>query len=249
MLTKRITSLQHPLIKHLVCLRKEHAYREEKKRLLIPGKKLIEELASSVSIETLLIEEGRPLLESVQAHVRWLVPAQILKKVTGLQEPDPYAAECCFPSFSDLSSSRYLLILDRISDPGNLGTILRSALALSWDGVFFTPHTADPFNEKALRAAKGATFHLPLARGSWEELDRLVQNNPRTLYLADLKGVSIDQMTFSAPLGMILSNEAKGCSEEAKSRSTAVSIPMCGKMESLNVASAAAICLYTIRAL
>jgi TrmH family RNA methyltransferase len=137
-------------------------------------------------------------------------------------------------------------VLDRISDPGNLGTLLRTALALGWEGAFLTPHSADPFNDKAIRASKGACFFLPLQEGSYEELEELLKENQITAYVADLKGTSLPNLKVKHPLALILGNESLGPSAWAKQHGSAISIPMKKDVESLNVASAGAILMYEL---
>ncbi|MBS0628210.1 MAG: RNA methyltransferase, partial [Verrucomicrobia bacterium] len=156
---KTITSLQHPLVKDLVRLRKDKSFRRKQGKVLITGCKQIKELlASGVLVETLILESDFSFSSSIPI-VR--VTKEILKKISGLEEPEPMAAVVVLPSFCDLSKVSYLLVLDGIADPGNLGTLLRTAWALGWEGVYLTENSCDPFNEKALRAAKGATFFLP----------------------------------------------------------------------------------------
>ena len=240
MAIKELTSLQHPLVKHLVKLREDRAYRYASKRVVISGVKLIKELSSRFPLRTLFIEKGHSPSFPLQAESTYLVSSQMLKKATGLENPEPLAAEIDMPEEKSLSSCRYLLVLDGIADPGNLGTLLRSALALGWDGALITPHSTDPYNEKALRSAKGATFILPWKWASWEELDV-------PIYAADAKGKPLSACSFSSPLALALGNEAHGVSKSLMSRATSVAIPMREEMESLNVASAGAILMYAIR--
>src|SRR3990167_437079 len=153
MVAKKIESLQHPLVKHWVQLRQERSYREKTQEVLIIGKKMVSELKPALMIST----QDFPF----DAKEQYLVTEQILKKVTNLNQPDGYAGVLPLPKPQQLGQKNRLLILDQISDPGNLGTVLRSALAFNWEGVILTPGTVDLFNDKALRSAKGATFHLP----------------------------------------------------------------------------------------
>ena len=190
---QEIKSLSNPLVKHWVKVRTDSSYRKEKKSALITGSKLIAELGTKVALKALILETEAPLPAAFsQVPLLYRVPFSLLKKITGLEHPEPIAAETALPSPGKLEGKKFLLALDGVSDPGNLGTLLRTALALNWEGVFITSHSADPFNDKALRAAKGATFHLPLRMGTWEELSRLIQENQLHVYLADIKGSSPD---------------------------------------------------------
>ncbi len=230
MVTKKITSLQHPLVKHWVKLRTDKAYREETQRVLVSGKKMVKELP----VEVLITVNGEGEHE---------VTEEIMKKITGLEQPDGFAAEVKLPAPQNVGKMEYVVVLDRIADPGNLGTLLRTALALGWGGVIVTPGTVDLFNDKALRAAKGATFRLPYAQMSHEEIADLKHH----FYTADLQGKSVETLQFKAPLALILSNESQGAQAWSASVGEKITIPMKGQMESLNVAISGAILLYAMR--
>lgn len=232
MQAKVISSLHHPLIARWVQLRTKREAREEAGRVLISGQRMVHELA----LEVLITTEPSHL----EAKEKYLVTDAILKKITGLNEPDGFAAEVALPQPQDVKHGSHLLVLDQIADPGNCGTLLRSALALGWDGVIVTPGTVDLFNDKALRAGKGAQFHLPFARMEWPEIAKL----PHMFYTADLEGKPLGSVRPSTPLALILSSESHG---PTQIRGEKITIPMNGKTESLNVASSGAILLYTMR--
>lgn len=246
---REISSLQHPLVKYLVKLKESRDFRYEKRRVLISGLKLVQELSSLFRLRSLLIEQGFTPSFSYQADEVYAVSTPILKKITGLINPEPIAAEIDMPQEQDFSTVNYLLILDSISDPGNLGTLLRSALALGWQGAFLTLGSADPFNEKAIRAAKGATFKLPIKRGSWHELSELLQGGKFTLFAADAKGEDFAKRQALPPMALALGNEAHGLQHEIVDAANLIAIPMSGLMESLNVASAGAILMHALRQL
>jgi len=252
MVPKKLTSLQHPFVKYAVSLRKERYLRKQEKKVLIMGTKMVEELIlSKVSIQTLLVqEEMLPSLSFLSEKTFpeiLLITHDILKKITGLPNPEPIAAVVSTPPFQDLSNSSRLLVLDGLSDPGNVGTLIRSALALGWDGVYLLENTCDPFNEKALRAAKGATFKLPMSEGTWNNFLSMSQKNSFQVLVADINGTQVQDHTISAPLALILSKESQGAREEAKKLFQKITIPMNSQAESLNVASAGAILLYELK--
>lgn len=238
MLAKRISSLQHPSVQHWADLVKKRSYREEVRSVLVSGEKLVRELARYVPLKTLITSFEE---DALPAEERFLVTEGILKKITGLGTPDGYAAVVPLPPSQDLSSLRYLLILDQIADPGNLGTLLRTAYALGWEGIVATPGTVDFFNDKALRAAKGATFRLPLSCATPEE----IISWGKTIYVADVEGKPLAQSAFQPPLALVLSNEARGPKHWVHGQK--IHIPMSQDAESLNVASAGAILLYAMR--
>ncbi|WP_420421817.1 TrmH family RNA methyltransferase [Simkania sp.] len=232
-----ITSLQHPYVKHLVKLRSNRKYRYEKKAVFLEGKKLLSEL--KLPLKTLIIREGEET--SLQAETIYHVPSNVFEKVSGVQAPEGLAAEIAMPPFADLSQKKRVLALDKINDPGNLGTLIRTALALGFDGVFLTENSVDPYNEKALRAAKGATFKIPLQMGDLETFARSFH-----LYIADLEGTPLPSVTFQTPAILLLGNEAQGISKEMQKNGTSVTIPIKNQMESLNVAIAGSILMHAM---
>lgn len=240
MLPKTITSLQHPQVRHWTQLLRDKTHRIKSGSVLISGEKLVRELAVDTPFLCLMTLEDAPKIE---ARERYVVNESILKKITGLESPDGYAAEIPLPEPRDLSGSKLLLILDQISDPGNLGTLLRTAYALGWDGVIATPGTVDFFNDKAIRAAKGATFRLPYAIMPPEELSSW----KISYYVADIEGEPLSEISFRSPRALILSSEAKGPCAWAEKIGVKIHIPMRAETESLNVASAGAILLYAMR--
>ncbi|MDE3045806.1 MAG: RNA methyltransferase [Verrucomicrobiota bacterium] len=237
MVSKEILSLQHPFVKEWVALRLEKKARDEAGQVLLMGEKMIRELAKKVSLEAIITVAPAP---DIHAKEHYLVSEAVLKKITGLPAPDGFAAIAPLPKPQKMEGKQRLLILDRIADPGNLGTLLRTALALGWDGVFFTPGTVDPFNDKALRASKGALFSLPFSYGK-----PLIEGY--TPYLADTEGTPLSKVKASLPLALILSNEGEGPAPWAEKYAHKIAIPMHNGVESLSVATSGAILLYELR--
>jgi len=244
MITRSISSLQHPLVKRLVKLRDSRPFRTQEKSVLIVGVTLVSDVAAHMPLKTLISVDPLPF----NAQESYLAPPEVLKKIINISTDDLVAAEVELPPPSSLEGKKMIIILDGLADPGNVGTILRTAVALGWDGAFLTPHTADPFNDKALRAARGAPLFLPLRQGSWEELKELVHSNQMTIYIADIEGKGLQEASFKKPLGLVLGHETQGPSTQAQELGEAITIPMESSMESLNVASAAAIIMYQMRA-
>lgn len=240
--TQEITSLRHPLVSRWLLLRRERPFREEQKAVFVVGETVVRELAQKFPILSLVTTEPT---SAIRAKEHYLVTSEILKKISGLGEPDGFAAEIALPQSQNLRSKKSLLVLDQLTDPGNVGTLLRTALAFGWEGVITTPGTVDLFNDKALRAARGATFQIPYMHQSHDELlEWISEKNP---FLADTNGVALDQLRTPGPCSLILSSEAHGPQNWIKERAKKVSIPMQEAVESLNVACAGAILLYAMR--
>jgi RNA methyltransferase, TrmH family len=138
-----------------------------------------------------------------------------------------------------------VLLLDGVSDPGNAGTLLRSAEAAGAEFVLFGPGSVDPFNDKVLRAGMGTHFRLPLSSCStWEETVSHLREGIE-LYVAETSAaISYDEVDWTRPAVLIVGSEAHGPSAEARSAATAISIPMHGPVDSLNAAMAGTIILF-----
>lgn len=243
---RQVTSAQHPLVKHLVKLRQNRDYRYDHHSLVIEGLKLVAEMARDTHFKCVAVRDETLLPKGIKADDMLVVTDSVMQKISGMQTPEGIVAEIAMPHPAALQGLRHVVALDGIAEPGNVGALLRSALALGWEGVFILENSCDPFNEKAIRAARGATFRLPLAWGSWEQLKGLIQNNKLTPIVADLHGRNLDDVKVNGGVLLVLGNEARGVSDEAKAACQAVTIPMPGNMESLNVSVAGGIMMYIL---
>lgn len=242
----QITSVQNPLIKHLVKLRHNRDYRYEHQSLIIEGIKPIAEISRQLQPKTLLTLDETLIPEGVSANETFVVNESVMKKISVMSSPEGLIAEFPMPKPAEFKKVHRLIALDGISDPGNLGTILRTALAFNWDGAFILGESCDPYNEKALRAARGATFRLPIAWGSWADLKKIVDDHKLQAVVADLKGTPLRDFPHPQGILLTLGNEAHGPSPEMKGFCQPLTIAMPGKMESLNVSVAAGILLYQL---
>jgi RNA methyltransferase, TrmH family len=238
-----ITSLQHPLVKHFVKLRTDRAYRQLQQKVIIEGLKPILELQSFVT-QLLYTPAFANYAQIIQPTSE--VTEGIMQKISGMTAPEGIIAEVQMPAFISLTSCPSILVFDGVSDPGNLGTLLRTALALGWEGAYFLPEGCDPFNEKVLRAARGAHFKLKLGQGTVKTLQNLVQDQKRQAWVADIQGEDVGYIQATKPCVLVVGNEAHGASQAVKKFCAPVTIPMSGQMESLNVAVAGGILLYTL---
>ncbi|MDX8431011.1 MAG: RNA methyltransferase [Candidatus Algichlamydia australiensis] len=239
--TRKIGSLQHPLVKHLVKLREKRHYREEQKSAFVLGRRMVQTIAPHTQLNRVVTLNEQT---EFSAEEQLIVTPEILKKISGTPSPEPIAAEVALPKNQKISG-KLLLALDKISDPGNLGTLIRTAYAFGADGVFLTEGSADPFNDKALRAAKGATFLIAIQQGSLVELLELSKKIPT--FIADLDGKQLTKP--QTPALLILGNESHGPSSELASIGERITIPMRKEIDSLNVAIAGSILLHQLRSL
>jgi TrmH family RNA methyltransferase len=238
-----ISSLQNPLVKHLVRLRQEGDYRMEHRLIVLEGVKPIQEANGIIQ---LFYTAPYVSQTSFFNGEEFEITDQVLRKISGMNSPEGIAAVVKMPASISLDKQRYVVALDGINDPGNMGTLLRTALAFGWEAVYFLPGGCDPFNEKVLRAARGAHFKLPFASGTAEDLQRWCEKNGVEPLVADLKGKSPNQRVDRESCLLVVGNEAHGPSAKILSFCKAVTIPMPGEMESLNVAIAGGILLYLL---
>ncbi len=235
---KKITSLQNPLVKHLVKLREERAYREMEGQALVFGSVVIEEL--SKKLETLA-------LFSLEGGKDYIVTREVLKKISGLKSAPDSAAIFPLPKEKDCTGMNFILVCDRISDPGNLGTLVRSAIGLGWEGLFLLDHSVDLFNDKVIRASRGASFLLPYCRGNLKEFDTFAKKNHLTVFVADVTGHDVREISGPKKAALLLGTEGQGQSKEALKLGKKITIPMKEGTDSLNVAVAGSILMYALK--
>lgn len=142
-----------------------------------------------------------------------------------------------------------LLVLDAVQDPGNVGTIVRTAAALGADATIALPGTVDLWNAKVVRSAMGAHFHHCAFHGTWEEVAAFCQSGEVSVWGADAGGAPLHGLAAPPRLALVMGNEGNGLSPHVReSVSRLVSLPIASSVESLNVAVAAGILLYQLRA-
>ncbi len=253
-MTPLLTSAKNPRIQRIRALQTSPKARREAGAFVAEGIRLLEEaLRAGWTPATLLAVEELPpraarLVEAYRARGTepvWVTP-RVLAAASDTRTPQGVLA--VFPKRRlPLPEERdFLLLLDGIRDPGNLGTILRSALAAGVQGVLLPPENADPYAPKVVRSAMGAHFHLPLVSGSWEESTALLGGMP--VYLAEARrGLPYTQADFRSPCALLVGGEAAGASAAARRIATrSLHIPMPGPVESLNAAIAAAVLMFEV---
>lgn len=250
-----ISSLQNTQIKAARKLM-QRRYRHEEERLLIEGLRLVSDAwrsgifpqqvfyneevrTTSVEIDALLAEMERKGLPTLACTAG--VFASLCETVT----PQGIAAIVPLPKRSLPTDTSLIMILDGVRDPGNAGTLLRSAEAAGVDFVIFGPGTVDAFNDKVMRAGMGVHFRLPIRIcATWPEVNSLL---PATfsLFLADaVANLAYDKVDWKQPAGLVVGGEANGAGDEMRRRAETIAIPMIGSTESLNAAMAGTIILF-----
>jgi RNA methyltransferase, TrmH family len=249
-----LTSLTNPKIKLARSLSRRRE-REQARQFVIEGVRLIEEAVGAGITPALAFytssahgdRRARILLERIVKLTResYEVSNTVMRDIASTETPPGILAVVPFPDLAITPRPTFVLILDGLRDPGNLGAILRSARASGVDLVLLGPGTVDAYNDKVVRAAMGAHFRIPIRSASWVEIGEKTRDMQR-VYLADAHGSLIySDADWLRPLALIIGGESEGATEPARQLATArVRIPMRGDTESLNVAMAATLLMF-----
>ena len=243
---EHITSLKNPKVTAWKAL-KDRKGRRESGCFLVEGRKMVEEaLASAFDVETVLVQEGMELPDGLTMPV-YELPAHVLAAVCDTKTPQGIAAVVRMKEQSALG--KHIVVLDGVQDPGNVGTIIRTADAAGLNGVLLSNQCADVFSPKVLRATMGSIFRMNL---------RTTDDLPGELTKLREKGYSIlssqldgtpfyEREKVAERFALIVGNEGNGGSEQVQQTAThRVRLPMRGGAESLNAAIAAAIMMYEL---
>ncbi|RVQ65953.1 RNA methyltransferase [Croceicoccus ponticola] len=260
---RQITGLSNPTVKYLRSLRdKKHRKREQ--RFMAEGLRLLTDARETGRLpETLVMAERRehhPLLDALIVDVERAggdvieVSEAALEKITGKENPQAVCG--VFAEFDtslgkiDRAASPLILVAQAMRDPGNLGTMLRTADAVGAGGLVLIDDCADPFSVEAVRASMGAIFTVPLAQARWDEFRGWLRAGPGQLVAASLRE-SHDYRTaaYAAPCFVMVGNESRGLPEEYEMEcDLRVHMPMRGRADSLNAAVAGAVLAYEVLA-
>lgn len=252
-----ITSLKNSRIKYIKSLsRKKNRWAEKKYILegirsvgqLLENTDSVEEVIYSKEVKNLNRGEDVLRISEDRGVLCTEVSKEVFDSITMTESPQYIMAiaEFRLSELRDvLNKGRQLIFLDRIQDPGNLGTIMRTAEAMGFDGIVFTDGTVDIYNPKVLRSAMGVEIPLIYYETSEEAVRELKEKGIRIIssYLDTDKNIFEADLSESAAI--VIGNEANGISDEIIAESDElVKIPMAGKAESLNAAAASAIIMY-----
>ena len=243
-----ITSRQNPLFQTIRRLNSSAAFRRQKGLFVCEGPKLLEEAVKwGADIDTVVLAQGTAL--PLPSGVRVVeTPPDVLSSLCDTRTPQGVLFTCRLPDTArplEPTGKRYL-VLDGVQDPGNLGTVWRTADALGCDGLILVELCADPFSPKAARATMGACFRMPVWQTDLERLKEFCAGAGLPLYATALREDTEDvrkvDLTRAA---VVIGSEGRGVSEELLSLcEKTLKIPMEDKCESLNAAVAAAIVLW-----
>lgn len=237
-----INSLTNARVKQWVKY-KDKKHREQDQKFLIEGEHLIEEAHKAGLIDVIIIEQSHTC--KYYSYESYEVTPEIMKKLSDSISGTWIMAVCHYPKHSTEDLGKHIVLLDDVQDPGNVGTIIRTALSFGYDSVVLSTHCADVYNEKVIRSTQGALFHLPVLRKNLEEVIQHLQEQHIPVFATALENANpMSSIEKPNEVALIFGNEGSGVSkwilDQADQR---VFIEM-KNFESLNVAVAAGISLY-----
>ncbi|MEC1180446.1 RNA methyltransferase [Metasolibacillus meyeri] len=246
---KRIESTQNALVKHwkkLVTTRKE---REKSQEFIVEGFHLIEEaLKNKEQIVQIIVKDNvdLPLLWPIDDIEIVQVNDVVAKELAETEQSQGVFAHCKQLKIEGMNDWRKVLLVDAVQDPGNIGTMIRTADAAGLDAVILGKGSADAFNPKTLRSAQGSHFHIPVVRGDLAEWVENLQDEGVAVYGTALENaVSYKEIQATDAFALIVGNEGSGISPQLLAKTDQnIIIPILGQAESLNVAVATGILLY-----
>ncbi len=252
---KRIESRENALIKRLTRLSADRRARRESGLMVCEGGKMLEEaLRSGVMVCDVLLADGAAVSEDIlrgaeAAGARlYSCPPALLAKVSNVKTPQGVVFSCTRPvlALDTLAGATRLIVLEGLQDPGNLGTILRTADAFALDGVVLCEGCVDPTSPKVVRATMGAAFRIPTVTAPLAQVAAFLKEQGLPMYAAALGADSVPLTQVGLRRAAVLiGSEGHGATQEAMALSDrCIIIPMEGRAESLNASVAASILMY-----
>lgn len=242
---KEITSLTNPYIKNLEKLY-DKKVRDSENQYLIEGYHLIKEAINANVLEKVLITKIDDEIEDIE---NILVPYEIIKKLSKTKTPQGILGVCRIKESNEQLGDK-ILLLDDINDPGNLGTLIRSALGFNFKDIIISNNTVDVYNDKVIRSSQGAHFKVNIIRRDlMSVIKELTAKNYMVIGTLDSK-TDLQDIKSKNKYAVILGNEANGISPEILDQTDVnVRIGMNEKLESLNVSVAGSIIMYYLNEL
>lgn len=251
-----ITSAKNPKVQWVRGLQARASDRRRENAFVVEGVRMAEEAAQSgwrprlafytdeLSARGLVVIKQ---LHEIGAEVEHVSEA-VMRTASDTDTPQGILVVLEKQELRWLEPLNFVLILDQIRDPGNLGSILRTAAAAGVQVVFLPPDSVDSYSPKVVRAGMGAHFRLVIRKASWEEILQCIEEYHLRVFLADASaGVAYQDVDFHRAFALIIGGEAQGASSKAiEEAEQNVNIPMPGGGDSLNAAAAAAILLFEV---
>jgi len=249
---KRIESTQNALVKYWKKLATTRKERERSGEFIVEGFHLVEEaLKNKEQVLQLIVREGvdLPMLWPIDDIAIIEVTVAVAKEFAETETSQGVFAVCKQPLLKEdvMASWRKVLLIDAVQDPGNIGTMIRTADAAGLDAVILGKGSADIYNPKTLRSAQGSHFHIPVLRGDLEDWIEHLQENGVPVFgtALDEDAVVYSDIQHTGAFAIMMGNEGSGIHPQLLAMTDQnIMIPIFGQAESLNVAVATGIVLY-----
>lgn len=246
-----ISSLQNPKVKYIRRLQAEKRFRRREAAFVVEGTRWLKELVSLAhpvqsvfyTNDWLHNADHIDILQQVQVPSQ-VVSDEVMAAMSDTETPPGVLSVSNMTPVALSKQPSFLLILDSVMTPGNLGTMLRSAAAAGADGVLLSPGCVDAYNPKVLRGSMGAHLRLPVHDLSWKEIGGITKGMAVWI-TAVTHATDYTTINWTQPSAIIIGNEARGVGDEAERVANGrLTIPMHNDTESLNAATAAAVVLF-----
>lgn len=252
-----ITSTSNEQVKNIIQLKEKAKVRRQKKLFVVEGIKMFREIPKDKLVSVFVSEKFEKENEELLSHTDYiLLSDSVFKKISDTVTPQGILAVVKQNEFTveDIIERRNkerscIVVLDRLQDPGNLGTIVRTGEGAGITGIVMSNDSVDLYNPKVIRSTMGSVFRVPVAvvPDLQDAIKKMKQNGIET-YAAHLNGMEYQKGAFGKDIALLIGNEAKGLSDEVSVMADKIiKIPMEGKVESLNAAVATAILMYEAR--
>ena len=232
----QIESVNNPRIKNLIKL-KEKKYRDLTNTFIVEGDHLVRE-----ALKKDLVIEIYSLSEEDYGVPSFKITEAVMKKVTNQVSISPIIALC--KKMKEEIVKGPVLILDGIQDPGNLGTIIRSAVAFSMPNIIISDNSVDLYNPKVIRSTEGMLFHVNVIRRNLNEYLPTLKKDYQIIGTDVRRGVNIRDLSLNSNYGIVIGSEGSGMGVSKDFCDTFINIPMSDKCESLNAGVSASIIMY-----
>lgn len=252
-----ITSAKSDRVKDIKKLIKSASYRREKGRYIVEGIRMFREIPKE-SIDEVYVAEGayQKLKESILSKVSEediiFVADHLFTSMSDTNTPQGVLALVKISENSlnniDIDDRTFILIAEHLQDPGNLGTIIRTAEGAGATGIVLSNDCVDLYNPKVIRSTMGSVFRVPVyvSQDLVGDINRL-KSKGVCIFGAHLKGKEFYDEDYKTACGFLIGNEGNGLSDEVSATSDKlIRIPMCGKVESLNAATSTAVIAYEV---
>jgi TrmH family RNA methyltransferase len=245
---KEVTSRDNPFFRELLALAESRQSRRDKRQTLLDGEHLLfEAMRAGITPRQLVISDACVDLQGWQDRLPQVpvtqLSATLFSKLSPVVTPSGVLSVIDIPASIYSEQPRFAVLLEDIQEPGNLGAILRTAAAAGVDVVYLSKGCTEAWSPKTLRGSQGGHFGLHIVEGA--DLKQVEESFSGTVYAAALRSQrSLYDLPLTGPIAFVFGNEGGGLSDTILRAAESFSIPMPGSVESLNVAAAAAICLF-----